>query len=563
MKFLLAEDKFILNENYGFILEERFNLAEDILLEAQATATQLVIDTRKIKTLLPELLKYLPTGIDKTLSPDPALLDTIETINTSCTEVLKLITTNSTLEKTIQEISERASSDRVGYSEEEIRSLQPLCYSIASDSNSIKDRLKGIKSKKGNFVEQLTTLQERLPKLKQDLENLYTTVKNTYKYTLNKTNLELPIKKTFKLEVTVEPKKPVSITFKAVGDAISVAKDGLVKALKVGRAKVIAVVDGEERKDINCLVTVKAGDITTAAGEDWKTKFASAVDKETVIEEFIYTIWPNETEAEEVLKIKAAVLQECAAYGFLTTGSRVNPFINFISKVYLKKAYNVTPEAYNIIHNLVVAKKLTEKDLLGQGDMGQGNLVFCKAFYSLDPGAMKLYITKQYNLLKAAKKPDTFASNAEMAFNALYNLSNSVTGEAAKNSSEMKLRPMVEIEQLEDKWTGMISDTADKESKNKVVNNAALIQQINTTDNAIKVLVALAVKFSSNDKITATAQSCKEAKELMAKTTTLEDIRKLVASVERLYKLESITATQALSLVKSILESEQFNLTKE
>jgi hypothetical protein len=175
---------------------------------------------------------------------------------------------------------------------------------------------------------------------------------------------------------------------------------------------------------------------------------------------------------------------------------------------------------------------------------------------------MKLYITKQYNLLKAAKKPDNFASNAEMTFNALYNLSNSVTGEAARNSSEMKLRPMVEVEQLEDKWTGVISDTDNKE-KNKIATNAELIHQINTTKNAIKVLVALALKFSSNDKLLALVQSCKESRELMSTTTTLKDIRELISSVERLYKIEAITATQALSLAKSILESDQFTLTLE
>jgi hypothetical protein len=263
------------------------------------------------------------------------------------------------------------------------------------------------------------------------------------------------------------------------------------------------------------------------------------------------------------LKIKPALLQECSAYGFLTTGNKINPFISFISKVYLKKAYGVTPEAYNVIHNLVVSNKLTGKDLLGQGAMSQGNLVFCKAFYSLDSGAMKLYVKKQYNLLQAAQKPDKFASNAEMAFNALYNLSNSVTGEAAKNSAEMQLRPMAEIEQLEDKWTGTVSDTADEEPKKKAVNNAALIQQINSTDNAVKVLAALAIKFSTKDDITAVVRSCKEARELMARTTTLEEIRKLVASVERLYKIETISATQALSLAKSIIESDQFNLTLE
>ena len=90
-----------------------------------------------------------------------------------------------------------------------------------------------------------------------------------------------------------------------------------------------------------------------------------------------------------------------------------------------------------------------------------------------------------------------------------------------------------------------------------------MLKQISSTDNAIKVLAALAIKFSSKDTLVAAVQSCAEAKALMAKTTTVSDILKLVASVERLYKIEHINATQAMSLVKSILEAEQFNLTKE
>lgn len=268
MKFTLREDKFISNENGRFLLDERFILNETVLLEAQATAKQLVIDLTKLTTLLPELLRYLPMGIDKAFSSDPAISDAIEAVNTECKEVLRVINAGPTLEKTLQKISARASSNPVAYSEEEIQSLQPLCYSIASEGNSIKDRLKAIKGKKGNLAEQLPVLQERLPKLKQEIKNLYELEAKTYKYTLNNTAIDLPVGKTFKLEATVEPKKPVSITFRAVGDAVSVAKDGLITALKVGKAKIIASVDGEERKDLSCLVTVKAGDITTTAGID-------------------------------------------------------------------------------------------------------------------------------------------------------------------------------------------------------------------------------------------------------------------------------------------------------
>jgi chromosome segregation ATPase len=250
---------FILNENKRFILEERFILNETVLLEAQATAKQLVIDLTKLTTLLPELLRYLPIDIDKTLSSDPTISDAIEAVNTKRKEVRSVINAGpagTTLEKTLQKISARASSNPVGYSEEEIQALQPLCYSIASDGNSIKDRLKDIKGKKGNLAEQLPVLQERLPKLEQEIKNLYELEAKTYRYTLNNTAIDLPVGKTFKLEVTVEPKKAVSITFRADGDAISVTKDGLITALRAGEAKVITFVDGKERKDISCLVTV-------------------------------------------------------------------------------------------------------------------------------------------------------------------------------------------------------------------------------------------------------------------------------------------------------------------
>jgi hypothetical protein len=122
---------------------------------------------------------------------------------------------------------------------------------------------------------------------------------------------------------------------------------------------------------------------------------------------------------------------------------------------------------------------------------------------------------------------------------------------------------MAEIEQLEEKWTGEVSDTAVEAPKNKVVINADLLNQIDTSENAVKVLVAMGIKFSANDEITKAVESCTEAKRLMTGSTTVAEIQKLVASVERLYKLTNINATQALNLIKSILESDKFTLTKE
>ena len=95
MKFLLTEDKFILNENYGFILEERFNLEEDILLEAQATLKQLVIDLNKLDTLLPALLEALPVGLTLEILDGTPLegekLDIEDKITSTCAEVQDLL----------------------------------------------------------------------------------------------------------------------------------------------------------------------------------------------------------------------------------------------------------------------------------------------------------------------------------------------------------------------------------------------------------------------------------------------------------------------------------------
>jgi hypothetical protein len=218
-----------------------------------------------------------------------------------------------------------------------------------------------------------------------------------------------------------------------------------------------------------------------------------------------------------------------------------------------------------VIHNLVASNEVLKgEDLAGAGVMGKGNLVFCKALYKLDDGAIKMYLKKQHSILQAAKKPEIFKSNAEMAFNILYNVTQAQEGRSTKDAAEMQLRSMAQIEQLESKWTGTISNTAEADkSKNKVATNAELINQINNTADAAKLLMAIAIKFSSNEKITGAVSSCKEVNELMTRNITLIEVQKLVASVERLYKVDKITEKQALSLITSILESDKFEFKSE
>jgi hypothetical protein len=219
------------------------------------------------------------------------------------------------------------------------------------------------------------------------------------------------------------------------------------------------------------------------------------------------------------------------------------------------------PQTYNVIHNLVADNVLSGKDITGTGVMTKGNLVFCKALYRLEPGAIKMYVKKQHNILQAATKPDMFASNAELAFNILYAVSQVQSGRATKFSTEMQLRSIAQIEQLEKKWTGTVSNTAeDSTTKTKT---AELLKQIKDTTAATKLLVALAIKFSSNTKLTALVQAYTETRQLMKQSTTPIELQKLVASVENLYKITNITAAQALSLSKSVVESDQFEFTKE
>lgn len=592
MKFILQEDKFILAENIKFLLEERFILTEATALElAQKWTTQLVKTFDNVEASLKKYIEYadISKAKSKTQRRNTELAAKVKEatddfeillrqpaseINANITdikEILKKCTTAlEEIEPTVEATSENQTAllslkkiinslnslyNLTSWSDTHIKKLKQLVEQFTTlvktilDTSAIKAESTEIQKFKENCekaLELLNSLKNKLPTDFTSFEEAdLVEYQENVKQALDVTNLK---------SATTLNKGLVIASFTRYQQQVEAI---ISKYTQLLESTIFTLQTDEEEKK------ARAGEMSvTSDQKDWKSKLAGAVNKDNVIKEFIYTTW--KTKADAVLKIKEPLLAECESYGFGIEGDTKNPFIQFISDVYLKYINSFTPEKYNIIHNLVANGRLTGKDLSGDGDMGKGNLVFCKALYELDAKVIKLYLTKQYNLLRAAKKPDTFNYNSEMAFNILYNLTEVMTGEQTKDSTDKPLRAMTDIEQLEAKWTGQISDTAESETgKKKIANNAELIRQINTTENAIKVLAAIAIKFSSNDKIVAATQSCKEAKELMSKTTTLEDIQKLVASVERLYKIESINATQALSLIKSILESDQFTLTME
>ena len=279
MKFILCEDKFLLNESQGFILEERFILDEEVLLEAQATLKQLVIDLNKLDTMLPSLLEVLPVGIDLKILDGTVIedekLDIEEKIKADCTEIQDLLSGKKNFKELLDKIRAKAGQpEGETFSEEEVKVLQPLCYSIASDGISVKDRLKGIKSHKGELAEQVATLQERAPRLKTNIEELYKLFETDtpeeppeeepeepeepIKYSLDPEKLELKVGETSKVKLMAAPKPegPVKATFISTDDKVlTVTEAGDVTAVAAGEAQVKVTV---EDQTLECSVVITA-----------------------------------------------------------------------------------------------------------------------------------------------------------------------------------------------------------------------------------------------------------------------------------------------------------------
>ena len=292
---------------------------------------------------------------------------------------------------------------------------------------------------------------------------------------------------------------------------------------------------------------------------DWKTTLAGAKDKEKVIESFIYKTWPKQ--AEEVLKIKKTLLLECEAYGFDTN----NPFLQFISDIYLK--YPVSLKAYNVVHNLSARGYLKADDIRGVGPMGKANIIFCPNLYTFAEGAMKLYIEKQFNLLKTTNiKDPAKAGNAKpisaanLAYNALYNLKTPNYGIAPPEINSViseTLRPMNEVEAIEQKWTGSVSGTALNNEKNKVKSNNDVINKLKEATNleqeATLLLAVLKVKFSSITEVQTKTDSVLAVKTLL-NSKTAQEFQAQIKKTEQKYGISGITAKQALDLIKAILD---------
>lgn len=602
MKFILQEDKFILNENRRFFLNERFILNEAETLEeasvgevAQKWAAQLTDTFSNTEVVLKKYKEF--AGNSETNASVKGLKSQFDRTSANL---------SASLELPASEITEELTTIKA-----ELRSYIQILTQIlgkikSSDANEdtltlLETRIKKLTAIHGKAewkAEDLAQLAAIIKWAEEQLTPVFKEASGTPEEALEKFRADCD--ECLRLLAEIKENLPTDFS-KLTADELRTFKEVAQKAIEAAKLKEaekitrIAVVQGFKtvQPQVQALKAAytqlsklplitqqinnkaKADAERTFGGEgevDWKLKYAKAVNKSAVIEEFIYTTWDDFNKASKVLQVKEAVAQECESFGFKPSdakGENGNPFIWFISNVYLK--YNMRPDAYNVIHNLVANGVIKTNDLVGAEDssLARGNIIFCKDLYAQEVPVIKLYVKKQNSLLKATTKPDTFKSIPEMVYNMLYKLPEITTGSQIKTawSTGLKLNTLTVIENLESKWVGKVSQTQldpnDKPEKSKTATNAELINQIKTPEDAVKVLVTLAAKFSSNDDLITVVESCTEAKQLMAKSTTFTEIQKLVASVERLYKLTNITATQALSLAKSILETEAFGLTKE
>jgi hypothetical protein len=445
MKFILCEDKFLLNENSGFILEERFILNEDILLEAQATLKQLVIDLNKLDTMLPSLLEVLPVGkelkiLDGTIIEDEKLAIE-EKIKTACIDLQDLLDGKKNFKELIDKIRAKAGQpEGETFSEDEVKVLQPLCYSIASDGISVKDRLKGIKSHKGELAEQVATLQERTPRLKTNIEELYKLFETdtpeeppkeepeepAIKFSLKKSRVKLQQGKSFELKILATPKptEAISATFTSEKPKIAtVSSTGVVTAVASGATKIVVTVADQT---LTCDVIVT--DDRNADWEELYKKCADCVNRQEAFQAFWNGGLPKKDDenpkelpvvatdklaagyfqgewgknADRIRKLGTAFTDTLREFGWSYV---LNPFIELLKHL-CKYEHVVFDDASFSQLRAMYGSKISEADLRGKGKLGELNLVRNPLFYKKSGAEIADYLTWQYALLTSGKIPN-------------------------------------------------------------------------------------------------------------------------------------------------------------
>jgi len=444
MKFILAEDKFVLNESSKFILDERFILEEDILLEAQATLKQLVIDLNKLDTLLPNLLSGLATSNSISIPTDAKLtgdkISIEKEIKQNCAEVQDLLTTKKDFKAFTAEIRTKATLKDSSFTDEEVKILQPLCYQIANDGTSIKDALKNIKSNKGEISDQISKLQSRLPKLIDGLKALY-------KF-FEKEEKKEPVEKP-----TVNPatqRIQLDMLFEKVFKKLPEAK-AKYNGENIAIDKLLNIKDDADRLAI--LQYCCGERAVSNLSDNAKTMFTTitADTKYPTLDQLwqLYYKWSWGAFSETVKKLHNILYPQLFKNGF---SEKVNVLVNFLRRIFI--ITSITPQAFAGITALYEKQKITAAELgaitnasatIAADNTKAITMLLCPALYKLTDSNYVFRLVTQSKSVIEDLKIDQIQGSANEAQKKLAVLSFCFT---AKPDIDVAAEPLAELNKI-------------------------------------------------------------------------------------------------------------------
>lgn len=214
----------------------------------------------------------------------------------------------------------------------------------------------------------------------------------------------------------------------------------------------------QQNNKINWEEQFKLADSTEAAAAIWEDYFTKEWGKD----------------ADNIKRINAgtnAFTQECLALGFYEDS---NPFIYFLK--HNKKLLDIlTPYSYGSLHNAYINKAISKADLMGQGELGQYNIIFSQDLYTKSNAEFPQYLNLQYSASKQFQKGN-FVSKVvanrytdklqNFIVDLFFNPGNIFASDKQPGNFKDKLYSISEIEQKIAKSFGIASDNALKDPIN-------------------------------------------------------------------------------------------------
>jgi hypothetical protein len=171
-----------------------------------------------------------------------------------------------------------------------------------------------------------------------------------------------------------------------------------------------------------------------------------------------------------VLKLKAPLVKEIDKLGWT---AEENPFI-----AYLHIINNITPEAYNGVHNAYISKYILDKDLRGKDPLlGNQNLLFTDVFQKLSSTSDSEDYLELQNTLRSRNTYKQFGNILEAVLSNIFDVNGKLDTQNINTKIPItKLRSLEEIENILDAET---TQEATEEDLNELVelykNNTAEI----------------------------------------------------------------------------------------